>query len=206
MRDILTFRIDRDLAQAVDPDTLAFAELGNPADFSAKPHKVTELEEEDVSRVDDDDTLAFVDPVEFDEFPAELDADEASEEHGVPPSEQEGRRKPKPMSETELNDKLALMGFDPTFSEKRNMVHWVDHLLRLLRASPAQIAEIGEFHTEIKDQIKEGKYGESITDITGYKDIEEERWDTNDPAMDQLWDEMVALIQEIVTGSFLSSL
>lgn len=106
------------------------------------------------------------------------------------------------MSEAELNCSLAKMGFDSSFMDKHSDIHWVNSLLSMFPTPGGLANEIRDFHLQLKRQLEDRVYDEALVDINRFQTLTDDTWDTHDPAIDILWNQLVAQVQDIMGQSF----
>lgn len=145
-----------------------------------------------------EDDISDFDPV----FGDELDSDFETASPAKPTARPTKTLQTPGMNEAELNDSLAKMGFDSSFMDKHSDIHWVDSLLSMFSITGGLASEIHDFHLQLKRQLEDRVYSEALVDISRFRTLTGNSWDTHDPAIDILWNQLVAQVQDIMGPSF----
>jgi hypothetical protein len=98
----------------------------------------------------------------------------------------------------DLEESLKKMGIDISFMDKQAEFNWLSILLSMSTTSDALKDEIYEFITNLDHQV----FDEAINDIDGFLSRTGGGWDTHDPAIDTLWDDLLTRVKGLMGETF----
>ncbi|KAK3382004.1 hypothetical protein B0H63DRAFT_524683 [Podospora didyma] len=75
-------------------------------------------------------------------------------------------------------------------------------LTKTLQTTGGLANEIHDFNLQLKRQLEKQAYGEALVDVSRFKTLTDNVWDTHDPVIDILWNQLVAQAQDIMGSSF----